>query len=143
MKIQSLLYGMAFSVVVLAVLLLVLGVKFHLPSSGQGAELYNPAEEVTLKGVVEDLQEFACPVSESELGSHLLLKTSDGTVLVHLAPLRIMRGQRLNFAPGDQIKVIGAKVRVAGKRGVIAREIVRGNEDLIFRDRVGHLLMVQ
>jgi len=143
MQMKSLLYGMAFAVVILAVLLLVLGVNFQRPSSVQGAALYNPAEEVTLKGVVQDVQEFDCPVSEGELGSHLMLKTTDGVVQVHLAPVRIMSGQNIKFAPGDQIEVIGAKVRVAGKKGVIAREIVRGNEDLVFRDRAGNLLMVQ
>lgn len=143
MKMKSLLYGMAFAVVILAVLLLVLGVNFQRPSSVQGAALYNSADEVTLKGVVQDVQEFDCPVSEGELGSHLMLKTTDGVVQVHLAPVRIMSGQNIKFAPGDQIEVIGAKVRVAGKKGVIAREIVRGNEDLVFRDRAGNLLMVQ
>ena len=143
MKMKSLLYGMAFAVVILAVLLLVLGVNFQRPSSVQDAALYNPADEVTLKGVVQDVQEFDCPVSEGELGSHLMLKTTDGVLQVHLAPVRIMSGQNIKFAPGDQIEVIGAKVRVAGKKGVIAREIVRGNEDLVFRDRAGNLLMVQ
>jgi hypothetical protein len=143
MKLKSLLYGMAFAVVILAVLLLVMGVNFQPPSSVQGAALYNSANEITVAGTVQEVEEFDCPVSEGELGSHLLLKTSDGTVLVHLAPVRIMSGQQLSFASGDQLKVIGAKVRVAGKSGIIAREIVRGNEDLVFRDNAGHLLMVQ
>jgi len=143
MKMQSLLYGMAFAVVILAVLLLVLGVNFQRPTSVQGAALYKAADEVTLNGVVDDVQEFDCPVSEGELGSHLILKTTNGLVLVHLAPMRIMSGQNLKFTRGDQIEVIGAKVRIAGKSGVIAREIVRGNEDLVFRDQAGHLLMVQ
>lgn len=143
MRMQSLLYGMAFAVVILAVLLLVLGVNFQRPTSVQGAALYDPAKEVTVKGVVQEVQEFDCPVSEGELGSHLMLKTADGVVLVHLAPVRIMTGQKLTFAAGDQIEVIGAKVRVAGKNGLIAREITRGNESLVFRDRNGKLLMVQ
>lgn len=143
MRMQSLLYGMAFAVVILAVLLLVLGVNFQRPATVQGAALYNPANEVTVRGVVQEIQEFDCPVSEGELGSHLLLKTADGVIQVHLAPVRIMTGQKLSFAPGDQIEVIGAKVKVAGKNGLIAREITRGNESLVFRDRNGVLLMVQ
>lgn len=143
MKMRSLLCGMAFAVVILAVLLMVLGVNFHRPTSVQGAALYNATDEVTLNGTVEEVQEADCPVSESELESHLLLKTGNGVVLIHLAPKRIMSGQNLTFSRGDQLEVIGAKVRVAGKKGVIAREIVRGNEDLVFRDRAGHLLMMQ
>jgi hypothetical protein len=134
---------MVFAVVVISVLLLILGVNFHPPVSVQGAALYNPSNEITAKGIVQEVQEFDCPVSEGELGSHLLLKTDDGVLQVHLAPVRIMNGQRLSFAPGDQIEVIGSKVRLAGQKGLIAREITRGNESFIFRDHEGKLLLTQ
>ena len=143
MKISSLLYGLVFAVVVISVLLLIAGVGFHRPVTVQGAALYNAANETAVKGVVEEVQEFDCPVSEGELGSHLLLKTTDGVLQVHLAPVRIMAGQGLKFAPGDQIEVVGAKVRLLGKNGLIAREITRGNESYIFRDHEGKLLLTQ
>jgi hypothetical protein len=143
MKISSLLYGMVFAVVVIFILLLILGVNFHRSVSAQGAALYNAADEVVVRGRVQEVQEFDCPVSEGELASHLMLKTTDGVVQVHLAPVRIMAGQKLSFAPGDQIEVVGSKIRLNGKSGVIAREISRGNETFIFRDREGRLLLVQ
>lgn len=143
MKTISLLYGMVFAIVVTAALLLVLGVSFHRPAPAQGAALYNPANEVVLKGVVQEVQEFDCPVSEGELGSHLMLKTANGVVQVHLAPVRIMQGQQLTFAPGDQVEVVGSKIRLSGTNGLIAREITRGNESIIFRDREGKLMLVQ
>ncbi len=143
MKILSLLYGMVFAVVVIAVLLLVLGVGFHRPVTAQGAALYNPATEVVVKGIVQEEQDFDCPVSEGEVGSHLMLKTSEGVLQVHLAPVRIMSSQNLSFARGDQIEVRGSWIQLAGKNGVIAREITRGNETIIFRDDKGKLLLVQ
>jgi len=143
MKIASLLYGMVFAVVVIAVLMMVLGVNFHRPVNLQGAALYNPANEVVVKGVVQEVQDFDCPVSEGELGRHLLLKTSGGVLEVHLAPVRILSSQKLSFMPGDQLEVTGAKIQLAGKDGIIAREITRGNESIIFRDGQGRLLLVQ
>lgn len=143
MKLSSLLYGMVFAVAAISVVLLILGVNFHPPVTAQGAALYNPSNEITTKGIVKEVQEFDCPVSEGELGSHVVLKTADGIVQVHLAPVRIMSGQRLTFAPGDQIEVVGSKVRLAGQNGVIAREITRGNETYTFRDRDGKLLLTQ
>jgi len=143
MKILSLLYGLVFAVAVIAVLLLVLGVGFHRPVTAQGAALYNPANEVVVKGIVQEEQDFDCPVSEGEVGSHLMLKTSAGVLQVHLAPVRIMSSQKLSFAPGDQIEVVGSKIRLEGKNGVIEREITRGNETIIFRDGQGKLLLVQ
>jgi len=143
MKLSTLFIGMIFAVAVIAVLLLVFGVNFHRPVTVQGAALYNPAAEVTLKGVVQKVEEFACPVSEGELGDHLLLRTADDTVQVHLAAARIMRGQNLKFLPGDQIVVIGSRVHSQGKDGVIAREITRGDETITFRDAEGKLLLTQ
>lgn len=143
MKISSLLYGMVFAVVVIVVLLLIMGVGFHRPVTAQGAALYNAADEVVVGGLVQEVQEFDCPVSEGELATHLMLKTANGMVQVHLAPVRIMAGQKLSFAPGDQIEVVGSKIRLNGTNGVIAREITRGNESYIFRDNDGKLLLVQ
>lgn len=143
MKISSLLYGMVFAVVVVAVLLLIMGVSFHRPVSAQGAALYNATDEVVVGGRAQEVQEFDCPVSEGELASHLMLRTADGLVQVHLAPVRIMASQKLSFAPGDQIEVVGSKVQIYGNKGMIAREISRGNETVIFRDREGRLLLVQ
>jgi len=143
MKLSSLLLGIVFAGVVIAVLLLVLGVRFHPTTSLQGAALYNSANEVTVKGVVTAVDEFACPVSEGELGSHLMLKTADGVLQIHLAPARVVHGQNLVFSPGDQLQVVGARVELFGKSGLIAQEITRGNESYIFRDHDGKLLMVQ
>ena len=127
----------------LVIVLLILGVSFRRPLPAQGAALYNPSTEATLKGVVSEVQTFACPVSEGEMGSHLMLKTNDGRVLVHLAPGRVMRTQKLKFAPGDQITVTGSRVRVLSSNDLIAREITRAGEAYVLRDQTGKLMMVQ
>jgi len=143
MRLSSLILGIVCAVAVIAILLSVLGVNFHSPSVLQGSALYNPSNEITVKGIVTGVEEFDCPVSEGELGVHLTLKTTDGTLQIHLAPARILQGQKLVFYPGDQVQVVGAKTRLSGKNGVIARELTRGNESYIFRDSTGKLLMVQ
>ena len=143
MKLSSLLLGSLFAIVVFVVVLLFVGGEFHQPLSGSGAALYNPANEVLVKGSVQEVEEFACPVGDNELGSHLMLKTDDGVVRIHLVQSRIMRSQHVSFAPGDQIEVAGAKLHFRGSDDVIAREILRGNETLVFRDHEGKLMMVQ
>ena len=143
MRLSSLFLAAIFAVAVIAVLLMVLGVNFHSPVPAQGAALYNPANEVLVKGVVTEVREFACPVSEGEMGSHLMLNTANGVLTIHLAQGRILRSQQISFAPGDQIAVVGSKVRIQGSNGVIAREITRGNEIFMFRDRTGKLMLVQ
>lgn len=143
MKVSSLFVGAISAVAVIAVVLLIAGVQFERPVSVQGAALYNPANEIVLKGVVREVQEYACPVSEQEMGEHLIVKTEDGVVQVHLAPGRILRSQTISFAPGDQVSVVGSRFRFHGNSDVIAREITRGNENFVFRDHQGKLMLIQ
>jgi len=143
MRILGLLSGVVFAVVMISVLLLVMGVNFQSPPRAQGAALYNAANEVSVQGVVQSVEDFDCPVSEGEVSGHLNLKTADGVLQVHLAPVRILRGQKISFLSGDSIAVVGSKLRLAGKKGIIAREITRGSETIIFRDQSGRLLLTQ
>lgn len=143
MKLFSLVIGAISAIAVIAAVLLIAGVHFERPVSLQGAALYNPANEVVLKGIVREVHEYTCPVSEGEMGEHVLLKTEDGIVQVHLAPGRILRSQTISFAAGDQISVVGSRLRLRGQNDVIAREISRGKENFIFRDREGKLMLIQ
>jgi hypothetical protein len=143
MKLSSMVFGTIFAVATVAAVLWILGFGFRPATSAQGAALYDPANEITMRGVVQDVQDFDCPVSEFELSRHLMVKTASELIEVHLAPIRILHGQQLKFSPGDQIEVVGAKVRLAGKDGIIARELTRASETIIFRDRDGKLLLTQ
>lgn len=142
-RLSSLLLAMIGAVLLIVAALLVLGVHFRRPVAAQGAELYNTMTEVTVTGIVTEVREFACPVSEGEMGSHLRLKTTDGEVLVHLAPGRILRSQNIKFDPGDRLIVAASRTSVVGSKDLIAREIVRGSEDYVLRDRSGRLMVVQ
>jgi hypothetical protein len=143
MKSTSLVLGIVAAAVVIVVFLLVFGVSFHRPLP-QGAALYDPNKEVLLKGVVSEVRDFSCPVSEGEMGSHLLLQTSDGMVQVHLAPGRVMRSQNFHFSPGERLEVLGSRIPMRmGRADLIAREITRGNESFMFRDPQGKLMLSQ
>ena len=143
MKLSSVLLAGLGAAALTAVVLLILGVSFQRPLPTQGAGLYNRATETTVTGVVSGVRDFPCPVSEGEMGDHLMLKTTDGEVMVHLAPGRVMRSQNLRFAVGEQLTVTGSRVRVLGNNDLIAREIARGNDSYVFRDRAGKLMLVQ
>lgn len=143
MKLSSFLIAICCTAVAVIVLMVGIGVKFQKPMQATGANLYDSAHEVTVRGVVDDVREFSCPVSEGEIGEHLLLKTGQGIVQVHLAPGRIMRSHRITFLPGESVSVTGAQLRMQGNVDVIAREVDRANEQLIFRDSTGKLMLVQ
>ncbi len=139
MKASSLFFGLALAVAVICVLLLTFGVSFR----GTQSVKYNAATETKIAGVVQDVQDFACPVSDGEIGGHIRVVTQTGIVRVHLAPARILRANQIRFAKGDQVEVIGSKVRYQGEEDIIAREITRGADLYVLRDASGKLLLVQ
>jgi DNA/RNA endonuclease YhcR with UshA esterase domain len=112
--------------------LLVLVILLFTHSPMQRTTAYNASDEVTVQGVVQDVQEFYCPISGDE-GTHLMLKTENGTFQVHVAPKRFLRGNNLSFSKGDQIQVVGSKIIYHGQDALIARTVVRGNQTMAFR----------
>jgi DNA/RNA endonuclease YhcR with UshA esterase domain len=77
------------------------------------------------------------------MGEHLVLQTVNGTVQVHLAASRIMRSVNFPFKPGEQIAVVGSKIKFRGHQDVIAREIIVGDDIFRLRDSTGQLLLKQ
>ncbi len=97
---------------------------------------YSAGNEFTAAGTVEDVQEFYCPVTDDR-GTHVMLKTDRGTILVHVAISRFLREHKFAIRPGERWQVTGAKIRYQGKEGMIAREIIRGDEVFTMRDAAG------
>ena len=93
---------------------------------------YDVAAQVTVQGVVNEVQEFYCPIS-GDVGTHLNVATTNGVVEVHVAPTRFLRGEEWQFAPGDQIEVTGSQVLFHGHPALIAQSIVRGNQTVALR----------
>jgi hypothetical protein len=143
MKLSSLFLGAGLALVIAAAGMVILGVNFHMPLPANSAELYTPANETMITGTVVETRDFICPVSDQEVGSHLMVQTANGVVQVHLAPARVLRGQKIVFAKNDNITVIGSKVPRLGNSDLIAREITRGNETIVFRDSQGKLMLTQ
>jgi DNA/RNA endonuclease YhcR with UshA esterase domain len=99
---------------------------------------YDMANEVTIKGVVQEVKDFQCPVSGG-MGAHLVVKTSDkNTVTVHLALSKFLSEYGFNFAKGDELEITGVKAKVGDdENAILARKIERGNQTFIFRDKSG------
>jgi hypothetical protein len=97
---------------------------------------YDPASETTLKGVVDDVKEVPNSFA-GESGLHVMLKTSDGTVEVQVAPVSFLKDMEITFAKGEELKIIGAKVIKDGSPLVLARDITRNGNEFVLRDKEG------
>jgi len=122
--------------------LVVLVILLFAKSPMQRAIVYNPSNEVTVQGVVQDVQEFYCPISGDE-GTHLIVKTENGTLQVHVAPKRFLRGNNLSFSKGDHIQVVGSRIIYQGHDALIARTLVRGSQTMAFRQPNGKPVWVE
>ena len=107
------------------------------PQSSKPAPKYDTATEVTLKGVIAETIDRICPVSGG-LGFHFMLKQADGKLIeVHVSTTKFVKDYELSLKRGDDVKVVGSKVQMDGVDTILAREVVRGNETLAFRDKDG------
>lgn len=100
----------------------------------QGGGNYNLAAELTLTGTIDEVRQMG---ANGPGGVHLLVRSDDGVVEVHLGPGAFIAEKKVELAAGDAISVIGSKVQMAGRDVIIAREITKGGQVLALRDTNG------
>ncbi|MFN7925490.1 MAG: hypothetical protein U0Q16_35655 [Bryobacteraceae bacterium] len=108
---------------------------FALVASAQrGMPRYDVTTETTLKGTVEEVTAH----KHGRMGGrHLMLKTEKETMEVHLGPAWYLDERKVTLAKGDEVEIIGSRVKMAGKDVVIARAVKKGNETWELRDAKG------
>ncbi len=107
------------------------------PKPANNAPKYDVATETTVKGVIQDVKSYQCPISGT-VGTHLILKTSDGQEIeIHLGATKYMTDYSFLFKPGEQVTVVGSKVKFEGKDVIIARTLDREDMFMTFRDKNG------
>jgi hypothetical protein len=122
----------------LSVIALILTTVLSAPAQkSEAVPKYDRAAEATFRGTVEEVRNRQCPVSGT-MGSHLILKLSGGnTIEVHLASTKFVKAYDLAFNKGDAVTVVGTKVQFEGVDTIFAREVSRGSETFMFRDKSG------
>jgi hypothetical protein len=126
-------------IVAAATVLLVVVLSSIQPRREKVPPVYTAAAETTISGVVAETREFFCPISDDQ-ETHLLLRTSQGDTLIHVAPSRFLRAQQFHINADDPISVVGTRLNYQGQDAMLAREITHGNEVLIVRDHQGRPL---
>ena len=101
-----------------------------------GAPKYDPKTESKTKGVVDDIKVLV-------LGSRkdfvqLVVKSGDDKVSIYVCPKPFQDEMGIIFAKGDEILVTGSKVKQEEGDVILARELVKGTDTLMFRDGKGN-----
>lgn len=98
---------------------------------GQKSEpKYDTASEVTIKGEVQE-------VKTHENNVHLIVKAGDQISEVCLCPAEFLKSMDYDFAKGDKVEITGAKAKMDGNDVILARQIVKGDNTLVIRDKGG------
>lgn len=98
------------------------------------ARKYDPKNEMTVKGTVEDIK----VVPGAMEGIHLVLKSEEQSILVHIAPEKFLKEMETEFSKGDQLEVIGCKIKdEEGNDELLARQVTKSGDQLLLRDKRG------
>lgn len=96
---------------------------------------YDLTAEMKIKGTIEDLK-LPEKGHDKEI-VHLIMKNGDQTVDIYLCPKAFMDDMGITFNKGDEIAFTGSKVTQNGSDLMLARQIVKGPDTLVFRDDKG------
>jgi hypothetical protein len=112
---------------------------FTLPVFGQKSPdtpppKYDVSSEAKMKATVEELK---LPAKPHEI-AHLLVKIGADTVDVYLCPKAFLDDMGTTYAKGDEIAIVGAKIKQGDADLIVAREVVKGTDTLILRDNKGN-----
>ncbi|MEJ2031533.1 MAG: DNA-binding protein [Deltaproteobacteria bacterium] len=98
--------------------------------------MYNPATMETVAGEIVKI-EREIPFHGMSYGIHLLVKTTQGTIPVHLGPEWFIERLDMKLSVGDAVEVKGSRVTFEGKPAIIAAEIKKGDSVIVLRNSAG------
>ena len=98
--------------------------------------MYNPATVETISGTVEAVEKIT-PMEGMSYGIHILVKTDEETMPVHLGPVWYIERLDIKIKKGDKVEVKGSRAMMIGKPTIIASEVKKGDTTIILRDENG------
>jgi len=115
-----------------------LGVSQKAPQDEISLPKYDPHTETKAKGVVDEVNHL--PLGPKKDITELILKNGDDKIHIYVCPKAFEEEMGISFVKGDQISVTGSKVKQDTLDLILARELVKGTDTLIFRDGKGNVV---
>jgi len=96
---------------------------------------YDLHTETKTKGVVDEVK--LLPLGTRKDFTELIVKSGDDMVHIYVCPKPFQDELGISFSKGDEIAVTGSKVKQEASDVILARELVKGTDTLLFRDDKG------
>jgi hypothetical protein len=106
------------------------------PQTDHGGPKYDQKTETKTKGVVDDIKVLAWGSRKDFV--QLIVKNGDDRVPVYVCPKPFQDEMGITFSKGDEISVTGSKVKQEAADVILARELIKGTDTLMFRDDKGN-----
>jgi hypothetical protein len=120
-------------------LFLLLCVAPGFPQKAQPEEIslpkYDLHTETKIKGVIDEVNLLS--VGTRKDFTELIIKNGDDKAHIYVCPKPFQVEMGISFSKGDQIAVTGSKVKQDTTDVILARELVKGTDTLLFRDDQG------
>ena len=128
------------------VLLIALSFALALPGSAQSAKssnrsgltAFDAAGEITLQGTIKEI--VSHPPAGSLLGVHLTVASATGAQDVHIGPYLSKAITDKVLRENAPVIVVGAFADLAGKKTLLARQLVVGGQVIAVRNQHGFLV---
>jgi len=113
-----------------------IGVCQDLPKHSSAAPKYDLKAETKLNGTLEEVKLFDFATRKDFV--ELVVKSGDTKIVVYVCPKPFQDEMGITFTKGDAISITGAKVKQQESEVILARELVKGQDTLLFRDDKGN-----
>ena len=97
---------------------------------------YDLHTEMKTKGTVDEVN--LLPFGSKKDLTELIIKNGDDKIHIYVCPKTFEEEMGISFSKGDEISVMGSKVKQEAIDVILARELVRGTDTLVFRDGKGN-----
>ncbi len=106
------------------------------PTENSSLPKYDLHTETKTKGMIDEVNLLS--VGTRKDFTELIIKNGDDKLHIYVCPKPFQEEMGISFSKGDQIVVTGSKVKQDSSDVILARELVKGTDTLMFRDDKGN-----
>ncbi len=97
---------------------------------------YDLQTETKTKGIIDEINVLT--VGTRKDFAELIIKSGEDKVHVYVCPKPFQEEMAISFSKGDEITVTGSKVKQDTADVILARQLVKGTDTMMFRDDKGN-----
>jgi hypothetical protein len=113
------------------------GLSQKTPTEGNNTlPKYDLHTETKTKGVIDEVNVLS--VGTRKDFTELIIKSGDDKLHIYVCPKPFQEEMGISFTKGDQVAVTGSKIKQDAADVILARELVKGTDTLLFRDDKGN-----